>query len=151
RSTWERTADPLADVSCTCLESFALGAFEFEQVTTDRAHQVPIFTGQVCKAVESPCSDKCLRIFDIFQQDGFDAFQIFTCPVKKSNGADNLKTDFPLVAVRKRSDENVFMRIDPFRMIASDFFEEIERTLRDQPLLIVSQLDELGDEPWLLF
>jgi hypothetical protein len=43
------------------------------------------------------------------------------------------------------------MRFDPFRMIASDFFEKIERTLRDQPLRIVSQQHDLRNEPWLLF
>jgi hypothetical protein len=56
--------------------------------------------------------------------------------VKEWQGPDDLQPDLPLVARDERADEDPLVRLNPIRVFVRQFLQEIERALRNEPILV---------------
>ena len=97
------------------------------------------------KAVERPRPDESLRKCHVFEKYLLDAVRLCRAPGKQRQGSNDLQPDFPLVACRERADEDLLVRRDPIRVFVRQLLQEIERALRDEPILVHCERDQLDD------
>src|SRR6185436_8243782 len=103
------------------------------------------------EAIERPRAHERLRKRDVFEKDLLDAIGLCRTPVKQRQGPNDLQPDFPLVARCERADEDFLVGRDPLRMFAGQFLQEIERALRDQPILVGGERGQLDHERRVVF
>jgi hypothetical protein len=66
-------------------------------------------------------------------------------PVEEWEGADDLQSDFPFVAICKRAYEDFLIWSDPVRMIVCQLFKEVQRSHRYQPIIVLREGYDLGN------
>jgi hypothetical protein len=84
--------------------------------TDDRAERHASF-GQRREAVKRPGADERLRKRHVLEEDCLNAARLGGTPAKQRKRADDLETDFPLIALGERSDEDLLVRLYPVGMV----------------------------------
>ncbi len=86
-----------------------------------------------------------MREGEVLEQNSLHPLRLGGGPAKQWQRAYDPQADLPLVALSERTNEHPLIWCNPFRMLVGELFEQVERALRDQPVLIGRQRGELLD------
>jgi len=106
---------------------------------------VPLCEGG--EAIERPGANELLRVVEVPAEDLHCAATLSRGPAQEWQGANDLQSHLPLLAVGERPDEEAPVRLDPPSVLAGDLLEEVERPHGDEPVAVLRELRNLGDSP----
>ena len=127
-----------------CLERFASRPLKILEGARHDGREATVVLGEGRQAVERPGAYEFLRVLDILAEDQDDALPFPRRPAQKGQGADNLKSDFPLVAVRETADEQLLVWLYPVGVFVGDLLEQIDGAHRHQPVGVLGERGEFG-------
>lgn len=88
-------------------------------------------------------------MLDVAEKDLAHAFLIARRPCKERERAHDLQSDLPLVAVRERADQDLFVRLDPLGLFMREFVQQIDGAHRNQPVFVLRESRDIGHQRWL--
>jgi hypothetical protein len=75
-------------------------------------------------------------MLQVAAEDLDDALALTPPPLEERERPDDLQSDFPLVAIGERSDEEALVGLYALGHLVGELFEQVQRAHRDEPILV---------------